>query len=300
MQAGANVNKDIDKVSDAAALRRWHASRAQLQEPPWLHTEVAKRMAERLVLFRQQPKRVLQWWPVASSESSALQAAYPDAELTHVRPQQVELPTPDASPSWWRSLFAPRSAARVIDDQSVPARSCDMLWANMALHAAADRHSMIKAWREALTVNGVVMFSTLGPDTTRELRSLYRSQGWGPHAAPLADMHDIGDDLVHAGFADPVMDQETLTLHWADVPSMLQELRTLGRNTAPQRFAGLRTPRWRHRLADEMQRVSLMQARVSLTFEVVYGHAFRVDKGQSTIELDALRGTLPSKRLPGR
>ena len=95
--------------------------------------------------------------------------------------------------------------------------------------------------------------------------------------APLVDMHDLGDMLVAAGFADPVMDQELIVLTWPSAQAALDELRSLGANVDPRRCAGLRTPRWRSRLlqALEEQRQQRDDERVALTFEVAYGHAFR-------------------------
>ena len=81
--------------------------------------------------------------------------------------------------------------------------------------------------------------------------------------------------LVHAGFADPVMDQEVLTLHWTDAHALLAELRTLGGNAAAVRHPGLRTPRWRERLLRELGSLAGADGKLSLSFEVAYGHAFR-------------------------
>ena len=85
------------------------------------------------------------------------------------------------------------------------------------------------------------MFSCLGPGTLRELRDLYRAEGWPTPTPGYIDMHDLGDMLVEAGFAEPVLDQETITLRWRSATALLAELRQLGGNTAPDRFPGLRT-----------------------------------------------------------
>jgi malonyl-CoA O-methyltransferase len=151
-----------------------------------------------------------------------------------------------------------------------------MLWANMVLHQAGDPALAIARWHAALAVDGFLMFSTLGPDTLRELRALYARLGWGAPGPEFVDMHDIGDALVHAGFADPVMDMERLTLSWPDADTLLAELRTLGGNAARARFAGLRTPRWKARLAAALQEeLAADDGRLRLSFEIVYGHAFK-------------------------
>jgi malonyl-CoA O-methyltransferase len=114
-------------------------------------------------------------------------------------------------------------------------------------------------------------------------------------------MHDLGDMLVHAGFADPVMDQETLTLVWESPDALLGELRALGGNAAPGRFAGLRTPRWRARLGDALAALAGPDGRPRLSFEIVYGHAFKaapppLTDRPTTVSLDEMRALVRSRR----
>ena len=130
----------------------------------------------------------------------------------------------------------------------MPEQSAELLWANMMLQWVADPPSAFARWHRALVVDGFVMFSCVGPDTLRELREVYAELGLGPATPAFVDMHDLGDMLVHAGFADPVMDMERLTLTWDTPAALLAELRSLGRNTHAARHAGLRTPRWKSAL----------------------------------------------------
>ncbi|HRO04797.1 MAG TPA: hypothetical protein PLS69_14445, partial [Terricaulis sp.] len=145
---------------------------------------------------------------------------------------------------WWT---ARRGAAVEVRGDEPQAGTAQLLWANMMLHAIADLPALLERWQRALAVDGFLMFSTLGPDTLRELHALYRRLGWPAPGAAFVDMHDLGDMLIDAGFADPVMDQERLTLTWGSPQALLAELRQLGANASAARFAGLRTPRWRAR-----------------------------------------------------
>jgi malonyl-CoA O-methyltransferase len=152
-----------------------------------------------------------------------------------------------------------------------------------------------------MAIDGFVMFSTFGPTSLRELRELYAQEAWGPPFHPFADMHDLGDLLVHAGFADPVMDQELLTLTWSTPQAALDELRTLGGNLHAARHAGLRTPRWRERLLAQLERRTDADGRIALSFEIVYGHAVRPRPRSrvasvSTVSLDDLRADLSRQR----
>ncbi len=240
-------------------------------EPPWLHGEVARRMAERLQIMKRVPTLVIDWWSRSGASNELLRAAYPKAQQLRVEPLAV-LQQPKAAAPWW-SAQRWRSADAVAES-AVPDGQAQLLWANMMLHAVADPGALLAQWRRALSREGFVMFSTLGPDTLKTLRQIYRDAGWGVAHAPFVDMHDLGDMLVRAGFADPVMDQEMLRLTWATPAALLAELRAVGINADPGRCAGLRTPRWRSRLEAALAERAGSDGRIALEFEIVYGHAF--------------------------
>jgi len=269
-----------DRLLDPAALAR--VQQRVLSQPgaPWLHTEVARRMAERLPLIRLQPACVLDWYAGLGGGRSWLQQAYPQARVVAVEPAVAQRDaTLQALKSagrggWWPLRRRPAEPAVLLADE-VPADQAQLLWANMVLHGSRDPLATMGRWHQATAFDGCVMFSTLGPGTLDGLRALYARHGWPPPHAPFVDMHDLGDMLVEAGFSDPVMDQETLTLHWADADALLAELRGLGGNLHPQRHAGLRTPRWRHRLQQALGELALQDGRPALRFELVYGHAFK-------------------------
>jgi malonyl-CoA O-methyltransferase len=259
---------DTRRPIDAMALGR-AAARQATASVPWLHGEVARRMADRLPVVRLTPTVVIDWWSHAGASRDLLHAAYPKARIV-----RVEHATAIAKPAqpWWRPRAWRSDAA--IGASAVEAGAAQLVWANMMLHAVADPGSLIAQWRRALAVDGFLMFSTLGPDTLQGLRALYRDAGWGSAHAPFVDMHDLGDMLVAAGFAAPVMDQQLLRLTWPTPRALLAELRTLGINADPSRHAGLRTPRWRARLEAALAERADADGRIALEFEVVYGHAF--------------------------
>jgi malonyl-CoA O-methyltransferase len=286
---------------DAVALARAQGRQARADTAPWLHAEVARRMAERLQVIRRQPETVIDWWAHAGASRALLARAYPKARLL-----RVEATAPAVEPTrapWW-SAERWRRAAPVLTEADLPAGAAQLVWANMMLHAVPDPEVQMKGWRRALAVEGFLMFSTLGPDTLAGLRGLYRDAGWGSPQAAFTDMHDFGDMLVAAGFADPVMDQERLTLTWATPEALLGELRTLGGNADPTRFAGLRTPRWRSRLLAALKERAGADGRIALEFELVYGHAFNPlprakVAGETRVALDDLRTMVRAGRRPG-
>ena len=287
----------LDPVAVGAALRRL----AGAPEAPWLHGEVAKRMAEKLALILLKPERVIDWWSALGAGCALLAEAYPKAQQLRVEPGAawVARSRADAQRPWWRAARWVGPVIEVASEADDIAAGAGLVWANMMLHAVVDPVALIDRWHGLLQVDGFVMFSCLGPGTLRELRSIYADAGWPSPTPGFIDMHDLGDMLVQAGFADPVMDQETLTLRWPNASALLAELHSLGGNTAPDRIAGLRTPRWRARLEAALGRLAAADGSIGLSFEIAYGHAFkaapRLRAGEATtVSLDDMRAMIRS------
>lgn len=259
---------------DPVAAARW--AQSPVETAPWLHEEVARRMEDRLQWIVQKPLTWLDWEPSRGGCEGHLrvQKRYPAAqsyvyESTSARQAHSRKVL---TPAWW-SPGRWTGATPRFEDAADPVQ---MVWANMALHMAADPQAMIGTWHKALAVDGFVMFSCFGPDTLRELRRVFEAAGWPPPHHQFTDMHDWGDMLVHGGFAEPVMDMERITLSYSSPKSLLDELRGLGRNLHMSRFAGVRTKAWYSEMQDRLTReLSAPDGRLSITFEVVYGHAFK-------------------------
>ena len=261
---------------DPLAVLR-HARRlAQAPAEPWLHAEVAQRMVERLSIIKLQPRRVLRWSDFLGGGGAALAAAYPDAEQVCVEwsPPLLERSRQEQKRGWWDALRR-KAEVQVLAPQDVVNAQFELVWANMCLHSSSDLPGTLAAWSAALAVDGFVMFSCIGPDSLVELRPLYAAQGWGRPAPAWWDMHDVGDLMAEAGFADPVMDQERISLTWADAESLLKDLRALGGNLAPERFAGCRGKTWHRQLLDALEGLRASDGRLHLSLELVFGHAFK-------------------------
>ena len=290
---------------DAAAASRWaqFLYAANPAASAWLHEEVARRMEQRLQWIVKQPQRWLHWQPLRGGLAihPVLAQRYPQAQCVVVQSPHATVPLVQraiAKPWWdvrrWRAptvQFGPPSAP------------VQMLWANMSLHMDADPQALITRWHSLLKADGFVMFSCLGPDTLRELRQLYAALGWPAPAHEFTDMHDWGDMLLQAGFAEPVMDMERITLTFSSAEHLLAELRGLGRNLHPQRFAGLRGRRWHAALKAHITQALAdpdQPGRLRLGFEIIYGHAFKPSpripvRSQTSVSLDDFRTALQKR-----
>lgn len=298
------AERSIDTVAVQAQLRRLLRRQKAHPDGPWLHAEVARRMGERLALIRLQPTQLVEWWGGLGASEPVLRSRYPAAQRTVVEPDAAWAGWSRAARAapWW-SVRRWREEPDVVlaGPVGLPAGACQLVWANMAVHAAVDPPDWFARWHEALDVGGFVMFSCLGPGSLGALRTLYAAQGLGPPSADFVDMHDLGDMLVEAGFADPVMDQERIRLTWATPEALLDELRSLGGNVAPQRFAGLRGRGWRNRWLQALEPLRGDDGRLALEFEIAYGHAFKVRPRlnvapTTTISLDTMRAQVRSSR----
>lgn len=234
-------------------------------------------MQERLQWMRVSPTSWLNWLPlnggldahrlVQQRYAQARCHLHEDSPTRHARAvSQLQAP-------WWQRWLG----RDVLQTHRTAHEPVQMVWANMALHLAADPMGLIKQWQQALAVDGFVMFSCLGPDTLRELASLYQELHWPPPHHAFTDMHDWGDMLVQSGFAEPVMDMERLTLTYATPQALLQDLRQMGRNLHRERFAGLRGRGWLKHLHAQLLKLAQPQhdGRLVLTVEVIYGHAIK-------------------------
>lgn len=280
---------------DPTAAQRWQNHPAG--ESPWLHEEVARRMEERLDWIKLQPQSWVHWEPLRGGmQAHALLARrYPAAGCTVVESNDLRLKQAAAAMAkpWWKPARWTAPATRFeypLDG------AANMLWANMSLHMAANPQSLMLRWHRALAVDGFLMFSCFGPDTLLELRAIYQAANWPMPSHDFTDMHDWGDMLAEAGFAEPVMDMERITLTFESPERLLQELRGLGRNLHPHRFAGLRGRQWHGQLQQAVKAQPLQ-----ITFEIIYGHAFkpkpRLDmKAETTLTLAQMREALGQGR----
>ena len=242
-------------------------------------------MLERLDYVKLAPRRILD--AGCGPPQRVLRKRYPDADVVALDFSRAMLRAGK------KKLFERKPPKAVAGDISrLPLRggAIDFAWSNMALHWVADPMAALRELHRVLRVDGLLMFSTLGPDTLAEMRAAAGAQR--VHA--FADMHDLGDMLVAAGFADPVMDMERLTLVYADGAALLADLRASGQTCALAAPAG--APR--RGLAGRGFRAALearlaaqrRDGKLPVTWEVVYGHAWkaaptRTPDGRSVVKI---------------
>jgi malonyl-CoA O-methyltransferase len=171
----------------------------------------------------------------------------------------------------------------------------DLVWSNLALQWVNDVPRVLAEWRRVLKVGGLVSFTTFGPDTLVELRRAFARADGHTHTNRFVDMHDIGDMLVGAGFADPVMDMEMITLTYATPIALMRELKAIGAANATRgRPRGL-TGKTRFSKATRELGKLMNDGRLPATFEVVYGHAWKGEPKRTADGLPIVKFDRPGR-----
>jgi malonyl-CoA O-methyltransferase len=264
------AKRDVRRAFERAA--RTYDGAAVLQR------EVCARLLEHLDPIRLAPLRVVDLGCGTGHAFEALARRFPTARLLGIDIAPAMLRQARARAPWWQRLLGARAPALLCADaESLPlAAGCaDLVFSNLALQWC-DPASVFREAARTLTSGGLFLFSTFGPDTLNELRTAFAETGSDAHVNRFADMHDLGDALVHAGFADPVMEMERVTMEYADAMAVMRDLKAIGAvNSLPSRARGLPgRARWR-RMTEAYERFR-RDGHLPATWEVVYGHAWKV------------------------
>ena len=282
--------RDPRDVDPHAVRRGFARAAATYDEAAALQREIGARLAERLDYVKLAPSMILDAGCGTGEAVGDLGVRFPVARVVAL---DVALPMVVAArarvragrsalrrllrPFASRAAVAPAFVCGDIGALPLAAGSCELIWSNLALQWVNDLPQAFAEFRRVLKVGGLLSFTTFGPDSLREVRAAFAGVDDSTHTNRFIDMHDIGDMLVHAGFADPVMDMEQVTLTFDTPKSLVVELKAIGAtNRTRGRPRGLMgRARWSRAIAG-LERLR-RDGRIPATFEVVYGHAWKAE-----------------------
>ena len=249
--------------------------RVKSAEPKnYLWQIMANQMAERLAYFKIKPKRICLLGPAIAELKQLFLTINPEIEI-------------DEAPKQWQ----------------LKANDYDCVIINGVLAWFDDPAQLLQDVYHSLTEGGLLLFSTLGPDTLRDCQIAAQQQGWQPRVDALVDLHHWGDCLLKAGFKDPVMDRLDCAIAFDDPKDWFVDWQSMQlKDPSAAAIKHLIAPKkWQHFLAS-LPRQSTGQWQAA--FEIIQGHAWAqgkdhhaVDvKGEVSISLDSLRAQMPSKK----
>ncbi len=248
------------------------AAAASYDNAAVLAREVGLRMAARLDCVKLAPRRFADIGCATGDGVRMLMQRYPEALPLAVDYAVPMLAAVRERSGWWERLRgkAPRCTAADVRALPLAPDSLDLVWSNLMLHWLPDPRPAFAELNRVLVEGGLLHFALLGPDTLEELRAAAAKVGAGWTAPAFLDMHDIGDMLMAAGFGDPVMEMEMLTLTYRTPRAFIADQRRLGVRDGLLWHQPWRD--WRRIFAAWDRVEGLLPAR----FEIVYGHAWKV------------------------
>jgi malonyl-CoA O-methyltransferase len=239
-----------------------------------VQSEIRARLLERLDVVRIAPRCVLDLGAGPGQAARALKRRYPGAQVI-----AVDLSAAMLHESRRQQRFLRRFQRVVGDAHRLPLKdsSVDLVFSNLLLEWCHSPDFVFSEVRRVLRPQGLFSFATLGPDTLKELRQAWRQVDPHTHVHRFIDMHDLGDALMRARFADPVMDAQRLTVTYRDTSTLTQELRKSGSsNIAYGRPRGL-LGRSRYEALLRLPQLQVTDGVLPISVEVVYGHAWAVE-----------------------
>ncbi len=277
---------------DIALLRRrFDRAAPSFANAAVVQREVGNRLLERFDVMRIAPATILDVGCGPGTHTAALSARFPEAVVTALdhAPLMVARAVPPAGGLLGRLTGLtkrPRIRGLVSDMGALPLprEHADVLWSNFALQWANNLPALLAEWNRVLKIGGVIMLTAPGPDTLIELRrALTKAHDIADSRVQrFTDLHDIGDMLIHAGFADPVMDMEVITLEYATAAALWRDLKAQGAvNSMRARPRGLLTPRKLRAIEAALDSARHAGGPIRISVEVIYGHAWKVAPKQT-------------------
>lgn len=285
-----NDDHTIDKRRVRAAFER---AATRYDSAAILQREICDRMLSRLEYIKFKPDVILDAGSGTGYGTRKLVMRYPAAQLLAMDiavPMHLQARQPVF---WWQKLLTTKNQTAYVagDMEQMPVKdSCaDLVWSNLTLQWCNDLKQTFSEVHRALQPRGLFMFSTFGPDTLKELRQALGKLDDYSHVNRFMDMHDVGDILVHCGFATPVMDMEYITLTYETPVGVMRDLKAIGAHNATHgRRRGL-TGKTAWQAALTNYEALRTEGRLPATFEVVYGHAWKPEPRKSVLTPETMR-----------
>jgi malonyl-CoA O-methyltransferase len=276
-QARLSFNKSAEHYDEVAVLQR----------------EIGQRLIDRMDMIKFQPTMILDLGAGTGVATAALAKKFKKAQIYALDFAQSMLIQTRKRGSWLRR---PRCICGDMEQLPLADQSIDFIYSNAALQWSNDLEKTFSEFKRVLKPGGLLLFTTFGPDTLYELRDSWAAVDGTTHVTPFPDMHDVGDAMMRAGLATPVMDVDRMALTYETVLALMKELKQLGaHNMAQSRHRGL-TGKRRMQGMIEAYEAFRKEGRLPATYEVVYGHAWAPTEKQTvqrnTVSVDQLRQSL--------
>jgi len=281
IETGDEIKIDQKQVRQAFAR-----AAKSYDEAAVLQREVNHHLLERLDYMKFSPESILDigsgtgyasyalYERYSKASITALDLAYPMLDVARSRESKMSRVTNMLGKRRMRFVNAAAEQLPFAD------HSFDMLYSNLTVQWVNDLDLALSEFIRVLKPGGMLLFSTFGPDTLKELRSSWSAIDNYSHVSPFLDMHDVGDAMLRARLAEPVMDVENFTLTYSDVYKLMRDLKAIGAHNATTKRARGLTGKQHFKQLEQQYENFRDDGVLPATYEVVYGHAWKSESSQ--------------------
>ncbi|HET6603739.1 MAG TPA: malonyl-ACP O-methyltransferase BioC [Xanthomonadaceae bacterium] len=289
----------MNRLFDRQQIRRAFGRAAgNYEATAVLQQQVAERLLEQLEYLQgRTPERIVDVGAGTGRATVALRRRYRRARVVAVDLALPMLQQARARGSWLRPLHAVCADAQALP---LSEASIDVLYSSLCLQWVEDIDAAFAEFRRVLRPEGMLLVSTFGPGTLRELRGAFAAADRQEHVSRFPSMQALGDALLRHGFRDPVLDQDTFTLTYPDVPTLMHELRAIGASNAMRARRRTLTGKDRMRSVFEAYEPLRRDGVLPSSWEVVYAHAWGPPPGQPRFDAGGVIASFPADRIPVR
>jgi malonyl-CoA O-methyltransferase len=257
---------------DRRAVRRWF-DRASGHDLPAAHLQarVGTELLQRLAFFHLEPRVILDLGCGTGTAATQLRRRFPRARVLGIDSAYLMAREARRRQRFWRRFECVCADAHALP---LATHSVDLLFSNLMLQWCDDPGALFAEAQRVLRPGGLMLFSTLGPDTLHEMRAAWAHADAASHVSAFADMTQLAAAMSHSGLSEPVMDRELQLAHYPDARALMNELRTLGaRHAAADRRRTLTGP---GRLQAMLKAYESMRtgSGIPASWEIIYGAGF--------------------------
>ena len=253
----------------------FNSASSNYDDNAFLQNEIANRLAEKLKVISIKPQTIIDLGSGTGLLSKKTAEIFPNANLVCVDFAQKSL------------LKNPQNLKVCANAYELPfaSNSIDFIVSNLMMQWCPDLKALFNECFRVLKPEGLILFTTFGPDTLKELKRSWSAVDSSAHVNNFIDMHDIGDQMLQSGFQSPIMEMENITLTYEKVLDLMHDLKSIGAQNVSNRSKTL-TGKTKFKKMIEMYESYRSDGKLPATYEVIYGHAWKNEKRLGTIFLE--------------
>ena len=265
---------------DRIAVRRIFA-RAGDGDPAFARVMLTARDAllERLDGIRIAPTRILDLGAGTGATARRLARRFRRADVVSADPVASLLHRARSrAPRWFsRHRYVTAEAERL----PLASHTMDLILSSVAMPWFDPVDHALAECLRTLRPGGLMLLCTLGPGTLKEFAFAWSDGGESRRMHPFLDMHVLGDALVHAGFADVVMDVQRVRLQSPDFWGLCRVLsRSGGSGALAARRRGLSAVETFRAAAARYESLRAPDGALLVSVEFVFGHAWAPERAR--------------------